>query len=48
MTTTEFVLYEVAIFFAGAYCGIAIFEPLWRIITLVWKNAKERQNGNNS
>ena len=40
-------LNEFSMFVTGVFCGIFIIEPIWRIAKVIYKNAKEAQNGNN-
>lgn len=34
-------LNEFAMFVTGVVWGIFIIEPVWRIVSKIWKNAKE-------
>ena len=38
-------LNEFSMFVTGVIWGIFIIEPVWRIASKIYKNAKEKQNG---
>jgi hypothetical protein len=47
MTSDTMTLNEFSMFVTGVFCGIFIIEPIWRIAKVIYKNAKEAQDGNN-